>query len=104
MKEVVRWYVSGFYKTPKGVKKPYNPILGEKFRCYFKNEETNSRTFYIAEQVCQCNVLVVSYLYVFRYIIILTDRCRVCFNNTYWSCSHLMLIEQNRQLHAQFLF
>lgn len=51
MKEVVRWYVSGFYKTPKGVKKPYNPILGEKFRCYFKNEETNSRTFYIAEQV-----------------------------------------------------
>ena len=51
MKEVVRWYVSGFYKTPKGVKKPYNPILGEKFRCYWKNEETNSRTFYIAEQV-----------------------------------------------------
>ena len=52
MKEVIRWYVSGFYKTPKGVKKPYNPILGEKFRCYWKNEETNSRTFYIAEQVC----------------------------------------------------
>jgi len=51
MKEVIRWYVSGFYKTPKGVKKPYNPILGEKFRCYWKNEETNSRTFYIAEQL-----------------------------------------------------
>jgi len=51
MKEVVRWYVSGFYKTPKGVKKPYNPILGEKFRCYWLNEETKSRTFYIAEQV-----------------------------------------------------
>ncbi|KAF6034093.1 OSBPL8 [Bugula neritina] len=51
MKEVVRWYVSGFYKTPKGVKKPYNPILGEKFRCYWLNEETKSRTFYIAEQI-----------------------------------------------------
>ncbi|XP_067937814.1 oxysterol-binding protein-related protein 8-like isoform X2 [Watersipora subatra] len=51
MKEVVRWYLSGFYKTPKGVKKPYNPILGEKFRCYFRNDETNSKTFYISEQI-----------------------------------------------------
>lgn len=51
MKEVVRWYVSGFYKTPKGVKKPYNPILGETFRCYWKNPSTGSKTYYIAEQV-----------------------------------------------------
>ena len=31
MKTVVQWYLSGFYKKPKGLKKPYNPILGETF-------------------------------------------------------------------------
>ncbi|XP_076041457.1 oxysterol-binding protein-related protein 8 isoform X3 [Oratosquilla oratoria] len=50
MKEVVRWYLSGFYKKPKGLKKPYNPILGETFRCYWKHPN-GSRTFYVAEQV-----------------------------------------------------
>lgn len=51
MKSVVKWYLSGFYKKPKGLKKPYNPILGETFRCYWTHPTTNSRTFYIAEQV-----------------------------------------------------
>ncbi|CAG0900850.1 unnamed protein product [Darwinula stevensoni] len=50
MKEVVRWYMSGFYKKPRGLKKPYNPILGETFRCYWLHPN-GSRTFYIAEQV-----------------------------------------------------
>lgn len=50
MKTVVKWYLSGFYKKPKGLKKPYNPILGETFRCYWEHEN-GSRTFYIAEQV-----------------------------------------------------
>ncbi|KAL0276216.1 UNVERIFIED_CONTAM: hypothetical protein PYX00_003829 [Menopon gallinae] len=50
MKTVVKWYLSGFYKKPKGLKKPYNPILGETFRCYWKHPN-GSRTFYIAEQV-----------------------------------------------------
>ncbi|XP_045121267.1 oxysterol-binding protein-related protein 8-like isoform X14 [Portunus trituberculatus] len=50
MKEVVRWYLSGFYKKPKGLKKPYNPILGETFRCYWRHPN-GSRTFYVAEQV-----------------------------------------------------
>lgn len=50
MKTVVQWYLSGFYKKPKGLKKPYNPILGETFRCYWQHEN-GSRTFYIAEQV-----------------------------------------------------
>lgn len=50
MKLVVQWYMSGFYKKPKGLKKPYNPILGETFRCYWQHEN-GSRTFYIAEQV-----------------------------------------------------
>lgn len=51
MKMVVQWYLSGFYKKPKGLKKPYNPILGEVFRCYWRHPDTGSRTFYIAEQV-----------------------------------------------------
>ncbi|CAG5927299.1 unnamed protein product [Menidia menidia] len=51
MKKVVKWYVSGFYKKPKGLKKPYNPIIGETFRCMWLHQKTNSKTFYIAEQV-----------------------------------------------------
>ncbi|EMP38167.1 Oxysterol-binding protein-related protein 8, partial [Chelonia mydas] len=50
MKKVVKWYLSGFYKKPKGLKKPYNPILGETFRCMWIHPRTNSKTFYIAEQ------------------------------------------------------
>ncbi|XP_025085322.1 oxysterol-binding protein-related protein 8-like isoform X4 [Pomacea canaliculata] len=51
MKYVIRWYLSGFYKKPKGLKKPYNPVIGECFRCYWYHPQTGSRTFYIAEQV-----------------------------------------------------
>ncbi|KAK7486381.1 hypothetical protein BaRGS_00022429 [Batillaria attramentaria] len=51
MKYVVRWYLSGFYKKPRGLKKPYNPVIGESFRCYWYHPRTGSRTFYIAEQV-----------------------------------------------------
>ncbi|KAE8615680.1 hypothetical protein XENTR_v10008584 [Xenopus tropicalis] len=51
MKKVVKWYLSGFYKKPKGLKKPYNPILGETFRCLWIHPRTSSKTFYISEQV-----------------------------------------------------
>ncbi|XP_037373293.1 oxysterol-binding protein-related protein 5 isoform X2 [Talpa occidentalis] len=51
MQLVLRWYLSGFYKKPKGIKKPYNPILGETFRCCWFHPQTDSHTFYIAEQV-----------------------------------------------------
>ncbi|XP_019398724.1 PREDICTED: oxysterol-binding protein-related protein 8 isoform X2 [Crocodylus porosus] len=51
LKKVVKWYLSGFYKKPQGLKKPYNPILGETFRCMWIHPRTNSKTFYIAEQV-----------------------------------------------------
>ncbi|XP_069569244.1 oxysterol-binding protein-related protein 8 isoform X1 [Brachyistius frenatus] len=51
MKKVVKWYISGFYKKPKGLKKPYNPIIGETYRCMWLHQKTNSKTFYIAEQV-----------------------------------------------------
>lgn len=51
MKSIIKFYLSGFYKKPKGLKKPYNPILGEVFRSYWYNPKTDSKTFYIAEQV-----------------------------------------------------
>lgn len=50
MVKVVRFYLSGFYKKPKGLKKPYNPILGETFRCCWEHPD-GSTTFYVAEQV-----------------------------------------------------
>ncbi|XP_035743282.1 oxysterol-binding protein-related protein 8-like isoform X2 [Vespa mandarinia] len=50
MKAVVKWYLSGFYKKPQGLKKPYNPLLGETFRCYWQHPN-GSRTFYLAEQL-----------------------------------------------------
>ncbi|XP_043254038.1 oxysterol-binding protein-related protein 8 isoform X2 [Colletes gigas] len=50
MKGVVKWYLSGFYKKPQGLKKPYNSLLGETFRCYWQHLN-GSRTFYIAEQL-----------------------------------------------------
>ncbi|XP_061577437.1 oxysterol-binding protein-related protein 5 isoform X2 [Cololabis saira] len=51
IKLVLRWYLSGFYKKPKGLKKPYNPIMGETFRCCWLHPQNDSCTFYIAEQV-----------------------------------------------------
>ncbi|KAJ8795617.1 hypothetical protein J1605_002379 [Eschrichtius robustus] len=50
IKLVLQWYLSGFYKKPKGIKKPYNPILGETFRCCWFHPQSHSHTFYIAEQ------------------------------------------------------
>lgn len=37
--------------TSQGLKKPYNPIIGETYRCMWLHQKTNSKTFYIAEQV-----------------------------------------------------
>ncbi|KAJ8704873.1 hypothetical protein PYW08_012193 [Mythimna loreyi] len=48
---VVRWYLSGLYRKPRGLKKPYNPVLGETFRCCWKHGAGESYTFYLAEQV-----------------------------------------------------
>lgn len=47
---VVRWYLSGWHIRPKGVKKPYNPILGELFRGHWTHPD-GSVTKYLAEQV-----------------------------------------------------
>ncbi|KAI9337431.1 hypothetical protein BD770DRAFT_331746 [Pilaira anomala] len=48
--EVCRFFLSGWHIKPKGVKKPYNPILGEFFRCEYKLKN-GEKAMYIAEQV-----------------------------------------------------
>lgn len=48
--QVLRYYLAGWHIKPKGVKKPYNPILGEFFRCQYEYPD-GSRGFYVSEQV-----------------------------------------------------
>ncbi|KAI8987306.1 hypothetical protein BDF20DRAFT_815285 [Mycotypha africana] len=48
--EVCRFFLSGWHIIPKGVKKPYNPILGEFFRCRYDLPD-GTKAYYIAEQV-----------------------------------------------------
>ncbi|EFC46120.1 predicted protein [Naegleria gruberi] len=50
MVHLVRWYLSGWHVKPKGVKKPYNPVLGEVFRCNYELRENGLMTC-IGEQV-----------------------------------------------------
>lgn len=47
---VLQYYLAGWHIKPKGVKKPYNPILGEFFRCRY-DYPNGTQGFYIAEQV-----------------------------------------------------
>ncbi|CAG8715597.1 25234_t:CDS:2 [Dentiscutata erythropus] len=47
---VVRYYLSGWHIKPKGVKKPYNPVLGEHFRARWKFPD-NTESFFVSEQV-----------------------------------------------------
>ncbi|WVQ68118.1 uncharacterized protein L199_006324 [Kwoniella botswanensis] len=47
---VMTYYLSGWHIKPKGVKKPYNPVLGEFFRCSYTYPD-GTEGFYIAEQV-----------------------------------------------------
>ena len=39
---VFKWFMSAYHVKPKGAKKPYNPILGEVFRCCFPDTTTPS--------------------------------------------------------------
>ncbi|CAO3686830.1 unnamed protein product [Rhizopus stolonifer] len=48
--DVVRYFLSGWHIKPKGVKKPYNPVLGELFRCKYRYSN-GTEAIYIAEQV-----------------------------------------------------
>jgi len=47
---VLQYYLAGWHIKPKGVKKPYNPILGEIFRCRYDYPD-GTQAFYVAEQV-----------------------------------------------------
>ncbi|KAJ3037275.1 hypothetical protein HDV00_001840 [Rhizophlyctis rosea] len=48
--DVIRYFLSGWHIKPKGVKKPYNPVLGEFFRCRWRLPD-GTEAFYISEQV-----------------------------------------------------
>ncbi|KAH7104257.1 Oxysterol-binding protein [Auriculariales sp. MPI-PUGE-AT-0066] len=47
---VLSYYLAGWHIKPRGVKKPYNPVLGEFFRCQY-NYTNGTKGYYIAEQV-----------------------------------------------------
>ncbi|KIY45736.1 Oxysterol-binding protein [Fistulina hepatica ATCC 64428] len=47
---VLQYYLAGWHIKPKGVKKPYNPVLGEFFRCRY-DYPNGTQGFYVAEQV-----------------------------------------------------
>ncbi|GAA6006133.1 hypothetical protein JCM11491_002043 [Sporobolomyces phaffii] len=47
---VLRYYLAGWHIKPKGVKKPYNPVLGEVFRCRYDYPD-GSVAYYVSEQV-----------------------------------------------------
>ena len=47
---VTTWLLAGWYPQSRGVKKPYNAVLGEFFRCFWEHPD-HSRTWYLAEQV-----------------------------------------------------
>jgi len=48
--QVMECYLAGWHIKPKGVKKPYNPILGEVFRCRYDYPD-GTVGYYVAEQV-----------------------------------------------------
>jgi hypothetical protein len=47
---ISRWFLSAYRMRPKGVKKPYNPVLGETFECVFARGKADELWFF-AEQV-----------------------------------------------------
>ena len=46
---VLKYFLSGWHIQPKGVKKPYNPVLGECFRAKF-DIQSEGTGYYVAEQ------------------------------------------------------
>lgn len=47
---ILQYYLAGWHIKPKGVKKPYNPVLGEFFRCRY-DYPNGTQGFFVAEQV-----------------------------------------------------
>lgn len=48
---VCRWYMSAFHKRPRGVKKPFNPVLGESYHGLFTSADGASKVVWRSEQV-----------------------------------------------------
>eukprot|EP01118_Nematostelium_gracile_P016174 TRINITY_DN6639_c0_g1_i1.p1 TRINITY_DN6639_c0_g1~~TRINITY_DN6639_c0_g1_i1.p1 ORF type:complete len:404 (+),score=93.38 TRINITY_DN6639_c0_g1_i1:72-1283(+) len=47
--QVTKFYLSAWHLGPKGVKNPFNPILGETFKCQWKHDD--STTEFVSEQI-----------------------------------------------------
>lgn len=47
--QVVTYFLAGWHVRPRGCKKPYNPVLGEIFRCTYTYAD-GSKALYLAEQ------------------------------------------------------
>jgi len=47
---ILQYYLAGWHIKPKGVKKPYNPVLGEFFRGRYEYSD-GAKGFYVAEQI-----------------------------------------------------
>jgi Oxysterol-binding protein. len=47
---ILKWYLASWHITPKAVKKPLNPVLGEIFTCYWDNLPSQNTAYYVAEQ------------------------------------------------------
>jgi hypothetical protein len=50
MLKILKWYLSAWYIRPRGVRKPYNPVLNETFMCSYDVGD-GSKFSYFAEQV-----------------------------------------------------
>eukprot|EP01029_Cantina_marsupialis_P000541 TRINITY_DN103998_c0_g2_i1.p2 TRINITY_DN103998_c0_g2~~TRINITY_DN103998_c0_g2_i1.p2 ORF type:complete len:413 (+),score=106.44 TRINITY_DN103998_c0_g2_i1:2401-3639(+) len=50
MIQLCKWYLSGYHFKVKGVKKPFNPVIGETFAAKWDVDGTEGH--YFAEQVC----------------------------------------------------
>ena len=53
--KIAGWIISQWRNIPKDgidASKPYNPIRGEIFSCFWQHDEDGSTTHFIAEQVC----------------------------------------------------
>lgn len=104
MIQVLRWYLSSFHAGRKGsvAKKPYNPILGETFQCFFNLTDDQSKrktpehlstdgpipwateddVTFVAEQVSHHPPISAFYAE--------CENKRVCFNSHIWTKSKFL--------------
>lgn len=97
MVQVVKWYLSSYHAGRKSsvAKKPYNPILGEMFRCHWDINEHSAdeplsngpvpwcnrdQLVFVAEQVSHHPPSKSSYIVCFSFILIFTcfSICLLC--------------------------